>query len=45
MLDAAGALAVYTHDLAAPMVAHTVANLASATYWRATNLKGDHNNE
>mmetsp|Transcript_44192 Transcript_44192/g.73586 ORF Transcript_44192/g.73586 Transcript_44192/m.73586 type:complete len:387 (-) Transcript_44192:258-1418(-) len=40
-----GALAVYTHDLAAPMVAHAVANLASATYWRANNLKGDNSNE
>lgn len=31
-----GALAVYTKDLAAPMTAHMVSNLASALYWQST---------
>ncbi|KAK3272533.1 hypothetical protein CYMTET_19179 [Cymbomonas tetramitiformis] len=33
-----GALAVVTNDLYAPILAHTIANLASATIWQAENL-------
>lgn len=32
-------LAVYTKDLSTPIVAHTLANLASAAYWRSTELE------